>query len=226
MYLTLAAHIDKLEGNQLQYIYPTDYLLQICEGDTVMIAASNLKMESTKEEKKTNAPDAHFGCEFMNTSKWVTAVSAIKDNIKKRLRAALYSEECRNVLMSSIVATVSSKIMKNLRYLMNQEIRNEAELHFCIGDPILCGVCDAWKYHAKLEESVKAQTTSHSEMQTEEDTQDEDSEDTPEDFEEAQPIQSSPVLHHQPSSPVLHHHLSSPVLHQYTGCHRHQKEKT
>ena len=45
---------------------------------------------------------------------------------------------------------------------MNQEIRNEAELRFCIGDPILCGICDTWKYKAKLEESVKSQTTTSS----------------------------------------------------------------
>ena len=45
---------------------------------------------------------------------------------------------------------------------MNQEIRNEAELRFCIGDPILCGICDTWKYKAELEESVKSQTTTSS----------------------------------------------------------------
>ena len=48
--------------------------------------------------------------------------------------------------------------MDNICRIKDHKIQNEAELRFCIGDPILCAVCDAWGYKARLEESVRGQS--------------------------------------------------------------------
>ena len=48
--------------------------------------------------------------------------------------------------------------MDNICRIKDHKIQNEAELRFCIGDPILCAICDAWGYKARLEESVKSQS--------------------------------------------------------------------
>ena len=69
--------------------------------------------------------------------------------------------------MSAVTTYTSSMILTNVGRMLDQQIRNEAELRFCIGDPLLCSICDTWKYKAKLEESVKNQTSQHTTSQSE-----------------------------------------------------------
>ena len=99
---------------------------------------------------------------------WNVCIDALIASIKERLTASLCdSDESKNVLLSFVVTNTSMQIMKNIYRMVNQEIRNEAELRFCIGDPVLCAICDAWKYRAKLEESVKNQTKLSAPLQPE-----------------------------------------------------------
>ena len=95
----------------------------------------------------------------MEGDRWNESIDDLKAFIKNRLKTSLCdSDESKDMLLSSVVTKASMQIMKNVCRMVNQEIRNEAELRFCIGDPILCAICNAWKYRAKLEESVKNQT--------------------------------------------------------------------
>ena len=64
--------------------------------------------------------------------------------------------------ISFLVERTSTSIMNNLGRMFDQKIRNAAELRYCIGDPILSSICDAWHYKAKLEESVKDHTNNES----------------------------------------------------------------
>ena len=64
-----------------------------------------------------------------------------------------------SVAMSAVTKYTSSMILTNVGRMVDQQIRNEAELRFCIGDPIICSICDAWRYKAKLEECEKSDFT-------------------------------------------------------------------
>ena len=153
----LFAFVDKLENNTLKHVYPTDYLMKICQEQTEKkFAASSLRMGLNEQASDLQA---HFRQERMEGDEWNVCIDALKASIKERLTASLCdSDESKNVLLLSVVTNTSMQIMKNIYRMVNQEIRNEAELRFCIGDPVLCAICDAWKYRAKLEESVKNQT--------------------------------------------------------------------
>ena len=43
--------------------------------------------------------------------------------------------------------------------MVGREIRNEPKVRFYICDPILGGICDAWCYRTKSEESMKNQSS-------------------------------------------------------------------
>lgn len=55
-----------------------------------------------------------------------------------------------------LVQKTSAKILKKLGH-MKLGITNETELRYCVGDPILEAICNAWGYKARLEESIKSQ---------------------------------------------------------------------
>ena len=55
------------------------------------------------------------------------------------------STSTHDVVIPALATQVSANIMMNLSWMLDQKIANEAELRFCIGDPILCGICDAWQ---------------------------------------------------------------------------------
>ena len=57
---------------------------------------------------------------------------------------------------ADLVHRAMSEIIKKVNYTFGG-ISNEAELRYCVGDPILDALCDAWGYKAKLEETVKDQ---------------------------------------------------------------------
>ena len=44
---------------------------------------------------------------------------------------------------------------------MMEGISNLAELRYCVSDPILEAICDAWGYKVKLEETMKDQKDHH-----------------------------------------------------------------
>lgn len=57
---------------------------------------------------------------------------------------------------ADLVQRTITEILRKLGFLLGG-ITNEAELQYCVGDPILDAICNAWGYKAKLEESVKNQ---------------------------------------------------------------------
>ena len=163
----LETYINDLAGNSLMHVYPTQYLMDICSADkNETIAASALRFKEVaapqvKKPKpaasdKSPPPPPHFNGELMDGQKWEPSIVGIKKYIKERVQSTLSEEE--KVSMTSFVARTSLSIMDNIGRMKDQDIQNEAELRFCIGDPILCGICDAWGYKARLEESVKDQT--------------------------------------------------------------------
>ena len=166
----LETYINNLAGNSLMHVYPTKYLIDICSaGKNETIAASSLRFKEvaapqhnphkkTKhtESDKSPPPPQHFNGEFMDDRKWDRSINGIKQYIIERVQSTLSREE--DLSVQSFVARTSVSIMDNIGRMKDQEIQNEAELRFCIGDPILCAICDAWGYKARLEESVKDQT--------------------------------------------------------------------
>ena len=85
-----------------------------------------------------------------------TLVDNLKNYLTTRLRNNIHEE--KRVSIKLIGLRIEEGIVRKVRQLMG--IRNEAELRYCISDPILDGICDAWTYEAKLEESVSEQTSS------------------------------------------------------------------
>lgn len=61
---------------------------------------------------------------------------------------------------ADLVHRAMSEIIKKVNFMFGG-ISNEAELRYCVGDPILDALCDAWGYKAKLEETVKDQKDHH-----------------------------------------------------------------
>lgn len=57
---------------------------------------------------------------------------------------------------TGIAMSTAAEIMTKCNHV-DYEIKNEAELRYCVGDPILQCICTTWGYKARLEESVKAQ---------------------------------------------------------------------
>lgn len=61
---------------------------------------------------------------------------------------------------ADLVHRAIAEIIKKVNFTLG-EISNEAELQYCVGDPILDALCDAWGYKAKLEETVRNQKDHH-----------------------------------------------------------------
>lgn len=57
---------------------------------------------------------------------------------------------------TGIAMRAAAEIMTNCNHV-DYDIKNEAEVRYCVGDPILQVICNTWGYKARLEESVKAQ---------------------------------------------------------------------
>ena len=57
---------------------------------------------------------------------------------------------------TEVVYELAARVLKNKNRLKDG-ITNEAELRYCLGDPILEALCNTWGYNAKLEETVKLQ---------------------------------------------------------------------
>ena len=165
LYDKLMEYINNVDMGSLIHVYPTEYLMTVCgEESSEKFAASSLRMrmkETPRKGARTDemppTPKIHFYWEYMSNSKWASSMPTIRSYIKERLKSTLCSDETSMSIQSLVVQT-SSLIMNNVCRMVDQKIRNEAELRFCIGDPILCGICDTWQYKAKLEESVKDQT--------------------------------------------------------------------
>jgi hypothetical protein len=103
----------------------------------------------------SNEEEIHFDWQWMDDPKWQSSLPEIKLD---GLRECLSNKS--KVLIPAAAVHISSNVAKNLSWLVRQEgqkIRNETEVRFCIGGPISCGICNAWGYKTKLEESVKDQ---------------------------------------------------------------------
>ena len=142
--------------------------MDVCRGSgTETFSASSLRLtdkkteEKMKRKKKLTSEEYHFtSVPVTNYEKADEIAKVIREHIYEhiyeRLKSAL--DEEYSVSVECAVAKTTLRIMENRCRMEQQEIRNEAELRFCIGDPLLCSICDTWHYRAKLEESVKDQT--------------------------------------------------------------------
>lgn len=67
-----------------------------------------------------------------------------------------FCSEVECVTPTGISLIAAGEIMTNCSHV-GYTIKNEAELRYCVGDPLLRAICNTWKYTARLEESVKQQ---------------------------------------------------------------------
>ena len=171
----LVDFIKDLPAKKLRHVYPSTYLRDICECTGMKkFAASSLRLGKGEKEKRKAEPNSkqkkykmddkeepepeivHFKWHYMDDPEWQSSLPEIKSCIEERLTACLSGES--NVSIQTAVTQISWNIMKNLSRMVDEEVTNEAQLRFCISDPILCGICDTWGYRTKLEESVKDRT--------------------------------------------------------------------
>lgn len=67
-----------------------------------------------------------------------------------------FCSEVKFVTPTDIAMTVAGEIGAKCCEVDNN-IKNKAELYYCVGDPILHAICSTWGYKVHLEESVKQQ---------------------------------------------------------------------
>lgn len=137
--------LEEFEGklNEFFYVVPNSKLWDQRPKKT--FAANKLTLgEFGKNEEK-----AHFlKCNEYEDIKR----DDVCDEVKKYIQS-LRENTFRNDDSSSLISVLSdceSKITMNLATLVNGSIKNEADLRFVAGNPIVCMICNYWRHKVRV----------------------------------------------------------------------------
>lgn len=129
--------LKKLHAN---LVTPSCKLLSTPKGKTV--AASSLQMCTTR------ITEGHFFMSELNKEDEKKILEAIQEDCKE------FETLIQDLHLGRILDT-QSEVFKNLSRLHKKRLTNEAEVRYCICNPIMDMVCDTFDYKLKLEVTVK-----------------------------------------------------------------------